>query len=196
MNLEARWLEHDPAITGVMPLVDIFIDTTAYPTRYHEYKFALEVAKQFPTGVAVDLGAGFDPKIHILPWALEKSGWYVLALDHDPKSLAMPKTEKTVRMLADIRLPWQQFDIDADLVTCISTLEHFDSMSEQLCIVEAARRILRPGGVFVATADFMSPDRLNKLLQLGGFTVGRVADQSAPAHLVPRVSAAAGRKEG
>lgn len=196
MTLEARWLEHDASVAGTMLLADFPIDTAIYPTRYHEYKFALDIAGQLPKGVAVDLGAGFDPKIHILAWALEKSGWYVLALDHDHKSLAMPKTEKTVRMLADIRLPWQQFDIDADLVTCISTLEHFDSMTEQLHVVEAAWRILRPGGVFVATADFMSPDRLNKLLQLGGFTVGRVAEQSAPAHLVPRVSAAAGRREG
>lgn len=192
--LGAGWLSR-PTVpdSGIINVGKYAINCNLWPTRAAEYQFVLDAVAPLPPSLVYDLGAGFNPQIHVLPHLLEDAGHYVVAIDKDMKSLDMPVAMRIIRVVVDmVRLP-MFWGTDAELVVSISTLEHLGGVDEQLAVVESAYRLLGKGGHFIATADLMSPDRLNKILQFGGFEVGPVRP-FAGTHLTPRVSAAIGRK--
>lgn len=184
------WLTRDPSphdtINGFR------IDRAKFPTRFEEYKFALETLATVPTGVLVDAGAGFNPEIHNFAYMAESQGWTVLATDANPESLQMPSAPKLTRWLEDIVTGVYTRGLEADAYCCISTLEHLQP-TQQVVMMETIAETVRPGGIVVLTADFMAPRRLAALLRYGGFEVGEVEALHGE-YLVPRVAWAVAHK--
>jgi hypothetical protein len=174
------WLPDSPGDT----LEDYKIDRAKFPTRYQEYAFALDHLGS--PGFLIDAGTGFNPEIHNFPYMAEKRGWTVIATDANPKTLEMPASEKITRYVEDMCLGWFTKGLDADVWTCISTLEHLAPL-QQIMALEVAYNSLRPGGLAILTADFISPQRLASLLRYAGFDPGEEI-QNIP--LNPRVSCA------
>ena len=178
------WLCRNPSSENV--LEGFAIDREKFPTRYEEYKFALDALPE--AGFLVDAGSGFNPEIHNFAYMAERKGWYVLATDANPAALDMPPSQHVVRWLEDLVVGVATRGLAADAWTCVSTLEHLQP-AQQLLTLETAFATLRPGGVAILTVDLMAPERLAALLRYAGFEVG---DLVAPngALLVPRVACA------
>jgi hypothetical protein len=186
------WLSQDD---GTQNVINGFpIDREKFPTRYIEYEFVRHaiVLEQPKPGLLVDAASGFNPEIHLFPEIMEKEGWYVLATDGNPASLSMPCSIRITRFLEDITGGWYTKGLDADVWTCISTLEELQPI-QQLMLAQVAFETLRPGGLAVLTADLMSPKRLAGILRSAGFEVGDEVRAAGPL-LVPRVAAAVVRK--
>lgn len=181
-----RYPVPDPSLDGVP------IDTVKFPTRYFEYKWALD--NLGAPGALLDAGAGFNPEIHVLPQLCAERGWHVTAVDANPAGLQMPSHAKIVRWVYDIRHLWRWQGADFDSWLCISTLEHIDNPEDQLRTLEAAYGVLRSGGTALLTADQTSPDRLDALLRFAGFDTDASWRDPQGALLTPRVSYAIGRK--
>jgi SAM-dependent methyltransferase len=105
-------------------------------------------------GVALDVGAGMG----ITSCALAAAGWRVVAAEPDPGDLvgagairalaAQAGLEMEVLEVAGEELPTA--DCTFDLVFCRQTLHHARNL-ERLC--REAHRVLRPGGLLVATRE-------------------------------------------
>lgn len=193
LTLGAGWLTKSDAPDSLVGAVAI--DRQKFPTRYEEYHKVLDVllTLQQPS-VVVDAGAGYNPEIHVLPYAMELLGAHVIATDLNPEALKMPAGPNIIRTYEDLTIGWSTRGIEADLWCCVSTLEHIPEQARLLAL-ETALATLRPGGLAVLTADFIAPSRLNAMLRFAGFETGEVAVTSGQP-LVPRVSFAVARKPG
>ena len=191
LTLGAGWLTKSDAPDSLVGA--IAIDRQKFPTRYEEYHKVLDVLLtiQQPS-VVVDAGTGFNPEIHVLPYAMELLGAHVIATDLNYESLKMPAGPNITRIFEDLSIGWNTRGIDADLWCCVSTLEHLAEQARFLTM-ETALATLRPGGLAVLTADFIAPSRLNAMLRFAGFQVGPEQEVTGTM-LVPRVAYAIAQK--
>lgn len=187
----AGWLGRRPAEEN---FVGQPIDREKFPTRYEEYHFAASTLAALPAGTFLDAGSGFNPEIHILPLILGGLGWHGVAVDKNYESLSMPTPMTVTRWVYDITHLWKWQGGAFDVWLCISTLEHFDSLEDQLRTFDAAFGILKPGGYAILTADILAPARLNALLRAAGFEVGPIVPTGTAEPLRPPVAWAVGRK--
>lgn len=179
------WLCRDPSAENV--LEGFAIDREKFPTRYEEYKFALDALPQ-AAGVLVDAGSGFNPEIHNFSYMAERRGWNVIATDLNHESFKMPPSLHVQRWIEDLTLGPYSRGLEADAWTCISTLEHLQPL-QQLTTMQTAFATLRPGGVAILTVDYLAPEQLAGFLRYAGFEVGDLAAPNG-ALLVPRVACA------
>jgi len=156
-----------------------------FPTRRAEYHFVADALYGVPRGLLIDVGAGFNPEIHLMPEIAGLMDFDVIAIDTNVSSLVMPWRLNVVRFYGDgTHLP--NLDATAAAWVCVSTLEHMAQL-QRVGTVREAFRILRPGGVAVATADEFEPAALNDLFAFHGFKVGPEVKFEGE-HLSPRVS--------
>ena len=85
----------DPRVDGV-----ISVQTTR-PVSKAEAMEMFQTAL-VPIGAVLDAGAGFNPEIHILPYALDALGWHVIAVDANAAGLEMPPRHHITRAHDDI----------------------------------------------------------------------------------------------
>lgn len=124
--------------------------------RYYNSTEWRAVRKFFPAkrGIALDLGAGRG----ISSYALARDGWRVSALEPDPSSVvgagAIRALAREVALDISIEQEWGESlpypDSTFDLVHARQVLHHAHDLM-RLC-AEAAR-VLKPGGVFIATRE-------------------------------------------
>jgi SAM-dependent methyltransferase len=124
-------------------------DTQEWP----RYEMTLRAARERPPGVLVDLGGYFGVIAH----AVSRFGYQAHVVDsYGPLGTDHPGLEKWWEssgitshdldlQTGDLRLPFD--DDSVDLVTLLAVIEHFPN-SPRL-VLEEARRILKPGGLFV-----------------------------------------------
>jgi len=102
----------------------------------------------------VDIGSG----VTFFPFAVARLGYEVICMDTDPvcgpdikrASSVVPQKPGNVSfsLLTESQLPL--IDSDADIVYCISVLEHIHNFENT---IEEVYRILKPGGLFILTID-------------------------------------------
>ena len=155
-----------------------------FPTRVEEYTFVADVLQEVPRGYLVDAGAGFNSEIHVMSEIAGKQGFDVIAIDAEEASLVMPARPNVVRYRGDImHLP--VLDATAVAWICVSTLEHL-TLQQRALTLQEAYRVLKPGGVLVATADELPPEMWSWMIGPIGFGVGEAIPFDGT-HLAPRV---------
>jgi SAM-dependent methyltransferase len=148
-------------------------------SRCWEYPWAHQQLRAFREGlprdgVAVDVGCG----VTFFPFAVAELGYRVIGTDVDPicevdlakaakeVPLARGAVEGCRRITDGTTLPFS--DGEADVVYCISVLEHIPTWEKTLAEMV---RILRPGGLLLLTVDLdllgnaeLGPDAHRRLL--------------------------------
>jgi len=107
-----------------------------------------------PPGRALDLGAGRG----ISSYALARDGWEVVAIEPDGSDLVGGGAIGEIARMADLPIEVVQARAEAlpfadasfDVVNCRQALHHAADLM-QMC--REAQRVLKPGGVFVATRE-------------------------------------------
>jgi SAM-dependent methyltransferase len=159
LAVESRFLQHEsqfrsPEYKWPRNVLETWSRCWEYPYAY----FQLRVFRHQPSPrqlpQVVDLGSG----VTFFPFAMASLGYDVLCVDSDPiceRDLARATTVvkhepgRVQATTAEGRcLPLDTGQ--ADVVVCISVLEHID---EFISTVREASRVLRPGGLFVLTVD-------------------------------------------
>ena len=141
-----------------------------YPTRHVEFAFVLESLDAEERGTVCDVATGFNPDVHVLSLILARAGFTVRASDLNPETLDLYPHERITRVvegMEHIEMP----DESVDAVTCISTFEHVAN-DVRLNFLAEARRVLKPRGMLLITADWMIPEILAEQGQVHGFDIG------------------------
>lgn len=125
-----------------------------YPYVYYHLKCLKERSASVSLPRVVDLGSG----VTFFPFSISRLGYSVTCTDTDPicavdlpraiKNLAHEPGEINFRLVKGPTLPFE--DGEADVLYCISVLEHIASFEKTLAEVA---RILRPGGLLLLTVD-------------------------------------------
>ena len=113
-----------------------------------------------PSGRALDMGAGRG----ISSYALARDGWYVTALEPDPSDLVGAGAIRAlardsgyaIEVVAEYseKLPFA--DATFDVVNCRQVLHHARDLQQTCCEIF---RVLKPGGVMVATREHVLTSR-------------------------------------
>uniref|UniRef100_A0A7S4GHZ8 Methyltransferase type 11 domain-containing protein n=1 Tax=Eutreptiella gymnastica TaxID=73025 RepID=A0A7S4GHZ8_9EUGL len=145
-----------------------------YWSREYEYVFHFSAIHRFlpDNGTVFDLGCG----VNFFMWALARSVPSVRlhGLDNNPafqavlEDVAQMEGAAFTFKLADLERPLPAPSSSADVVYCVSVLEH---MSEPMPLVREVDRVLRPGGVFVVTFDVLTSKKAASLRKLFHTTV-------------------------
>jgi len=125
-----------------------------YPYVYYHLAEYFETLQQDPRPIVADVGSG----VTFFPFSLAKLGYQVVCADIDPicetdlrkAALCVPHEPGMVefRLITEGILPFS--DGEADIIYCISVLEHIPSFEDT---ISEMVRILRPGGLLVLTID-------------------------------------------
>jgi SAM-dependent methyltransferase len=119
-----------------------------YPTKLMQY--ILQEFGKIPSGCIMDLGGGFGHHGMIA----QKLGYDVISVDRE-EAVSGVKSVLCDFAAEDIPLPSNSVDI----VFCKSVIEHF-YVRELPQIMSEVKRVLRPGGAFIAlTPDWESSQR-------------------------------------
>lgn len=157
--IESRWLPKDDFLSWTIN--GVVIDP-ATRTRREEYTWA---AGQVIGSLVLDCATGYIDTWHNFPEIItrKEAGRFVIGLDMNTKTLAMPKTPAVLRMLGNITtLPFANEAFDT--VCCISTLEHMQP-AEVRAVASEMLRVCRRR--LVLTADYG-----NWIPELFGFDIG------------------------
>ncbi|MEM1365040.1 MAG: glycosyltransferase [Pseudomonadota bacterium] len=133
-----------------------------------EWQATLALIDMTP-GEAVDLGAGRG----IASYALAKAGWQVKAIEADESELVgsgaiaqleAMETPGTIEIINSYGESMPLEDASVDLVLCRQVLHHAHDLGQ---LVKESARVLRPGGVLVATREhtIKSLDQLPEFLR-------------------------------
>lgn len=155
-ELAVSWLRTQPdseRLVRACYFDDPIIEAAARFTASSEWS-ALRPYLGSVSGQALDVGAGRG----ISSFALAQSGWDVTALEPNPSGLvgsgAIQSLAKSARMNINVVTDWGEklpfADNAFDLVYCRQVLHHARNLS-QLCAEMG--RVLKPGGLFVATRE-------------------------------------------
>ncbi len=142
------------AVTSPLPQGHAIVDF--YPRRYRTNRHGataglrlalrqLAVDRTMPRGgkgTLLDIGCG-DGSFAL--W-MKRAGWDVSATEIDPRTIDCLKARGVNGMLQD--QAFSDLDRQFDIITCWHVLEHVEHPE---ALLEWARRILRPGGVFQVT---------------------------------------------
>jgi SAM-dependent methyltransferase len=126
-----------------------------YPFVYHNIeKWRRSLGAAAPRPVVVDLGSG----VTFFPHAIARLGTKVVCTDVDPicgvdlgrvcQIISAAPGCVEFRLGSADKLPFA--DDEADLVYCISVIEHVRHVEK---LIREVRRILKPGGHFILTLD-------------------------------------------
>jgi len=156
------WLAHRPDIVRDETWFGIPLrQDPPLPTRWEEFTFARDALASREPGVVLDAACGFEPGVHIMPEIAASLGWHVEAVDLTPPlptgafGVGYPEHELIQRWVGDIiKLPYETASIDAYM--CISAFEHMAVETRVLALQEAIR-VLRLGGIFILTMDWLEP---------------------------------------
>lgn len=162
------WLAPRPDIKRDTSWFGVDLDPTLR-TRWEEFTLARDALEahgnlvwlssrvyQGPARL-LDMGCGFEPRVHVMPEIATVVGWEVEAIDildaPGPTHLWAhnPPHPRIRRRLMDMRhtdYPDEHFDA----VLSISVLEHVSPADREATYAEA-RRVLKPGGLLVITMD-------------------------------------------
>jgi ubiquinone/menaquinone biosynthesis C-methylase UbiE len=161
------WLAKNPALPAVNHGVRVprwsAKEHAPFPTRTEEYWFVANALERTKRGFVVDAGSGFNPEIHVLDYILGNMLFDVYAIDQNAAALTMayhPRIQRVVGDLLNIPLD----NGAADAWVCVSTLEHMNEEKKRAALREA-RRVVRPGGAVILTADRQEPQYLQGLLR-------------------------------
>ena len=149
--LDQGWILARPELPNMVLGVEVPPETR---TRKEEYSFVVETLAQEKGATVCDLATGYVQNWHLLALILARAGWQVIASDKNPGVMLLPKHDRVTYLIADAcdtGLPSETFDV----VTCISTLEHC-TREETRKIAAEMKRLVKPGGLLIATAD-LSP---------------------------------------
>lgn len=161
------------------------------PTRWEEFSFVQGELRKRSVGKLIDLGCGFEPKVHIMPQIASMLGYTVEAVDLRPPQLGFPIDANIARVygnITDLNYPNNVFDA----AICISTLEHFSAENKIKTTIEAWR-ILKPGGTLIITMDEQEPEIFVDIFGKALFDFGDRVDDPEQ-HLDPHVSFLVGDK--
>ena len=174
-----------PRYTGPHPNLLGCMIGREVPTRWEEYAFVLDTLQEMPRGGVLDAGCGFDPQHHLLPLILGNLGCGVTGMDADSRVVQMTPHSRVQWVRGDIRdtgLP----DASVDYYCCVSVLEHLSGADLYATLTEATR-ILKPGGLLCATADWLPAHFLAHAIERCGLNPGSEVPMSGE-HLDPMVT--------
>lgn len=123
-------------------------------TRWEELTFARDALASVEPGYVLDAGCGFEPGVHVMPEISAGLGWHVEALDLKRQSGFVPDPLINRRMLDMSATDYPDAWFDA--YVSVSVLEHLSPGQRDRALAEAMR-VLRPGGLFIATMDAVWP---------------------------------------
>jgi len=181
------WLACDPLAPNVIE--GVVFDATL-PTRREEYNLLARVAR-LESDMAWDAATGFRPDWHVAPYILAALGYGVIASDHDPRHLDMPRHPSVERIIHDLNDPVPIEDGGVDFTCCISVLEHV-AAETRLSFAREAARVTYPGGLLLVTADEIEPVILATLFS-SDFDCGEFQPLEGE-QLRPRVAYVVGRR--
>ena len=125
-----------------------------YPFAYHNIEKWRQSSSGAGAPIVVDLGSG----VTFFPYSVARLGCAVVCTDIDPiceidyarANSAIPASPGSVafRLATAGTLPFA--DGEADLVYCVSVIEHIPRFEDT---IDEVLRILRPGGLFILTID-------------------------------------------
>jgi len=164
-----------------------------FPTRREEYTLMRDLFENWERGRVLDMGAGFNPDVHLAPEILANLGYEVIAVDAHPDSVTKMSPHKNILRVCTNMLTLELARPN-DYAVCISTLEHL-APEHQLLAAQVVYKYLKDGGKFLVTADEFPPDALNALLASAGFATGVVVPHDDPL-TSPRVGWALVQKLG
>lgn len=193
MRLGAGWLSPVAAPDDKRPIIiaDVVVprwsdkEQAFFPTRQSEYGWAAQQLEFWPRGDLLDVGAGFNPEVHVMSYIAANQGFNVIALDADARAAQMPAHVAVQRVLGDLTLlPFG--DDTFDVWLCISVLEHMRESDKALALHEAFR-VLHSGGLALLTTDHTPPEETTEWFKSAGFLTGPVQPLAGPM-LSPPVS--------
>lgn len=180
------WLAPRPEITRDRSWFGVDLDPTLC-TRWEEFTFARDALVNFhlfnETSLPprlLDMGCGFEPGVHMMPEIAAEEGWQVEGIDilHAPgpthlwaKNAPHPLIRRRIMDMRSTDYP----DAHFDAVLSISVLEHV-SVADRVATYAEARRVLKPGGLFVITMDGNWPTHVE------GFRYGDPVIPHVPLH--------------
>lgn len=151
-----RWLNSQPQYAEFVRACYFDEPVSQAAERYHRSSEWMEIQRFLGSrrGAALDVGAGRG----ISAYAMAKDGWRTTALEPDPSSEvgsgAIRRLVSETGVSIEIVESWGEslpFESNSfDVVHCRQVLHHARDL-DQFC--REAARVLRPGGVFIATRE-------------------------------------------